>query len=145
MGSSRGSNVLEEASGSWAWLYKWALCQFPLMVSPSSTLGPRASNSCMSSPGVGRRRGRLLACPFHTDFLPSHLQLQLQRLATAWISPEPQEGTDGQSHRVTQSCFLRGSCCSRYGAVAWSFGVSPSCSGACGARRDPALPRAALL
>lgn len=134
---------------SWVWLSKWALCQFPLMVSPSSMLGPWASSSFMSSPGVGRRRGRLLACPVHTDFLSFPLQLQLQRVATAWIYPEPQEGTDGQSHRVTGSCFLRGSCCFRYCAVAWLFGISSSCSGACGpicgARGDSALPRAALL
>lgn len=128
MGPSRGYYLSEEVLRSWRWLCKGSLLQLPLVPS-SSELGPRALGStvrpCTSSTGVGRRRERLLACPFHADFFPSQSQLQLQMLATAcWISPERCVGVDRRTCRLT-SCFPRGNCCSRYRAVPQSFGVFP--------------------
>lgn len=113
-GIKQGNNLLEEALGKLGMALEVGSVPVP---TDGLTLGSQAFSTCRSSPGVARREGRLLPCSFHADFLPSFLQLQLQRLAPAWVSPEPQEGTDGQSCRVTGSCFLRGSCCTRYGAV----------------------------
>lgn len=66
--------------------------------------------------------GEVPSLPLHTDFLLPYLQLQVRMLA-CWISPEPQEGMDRHIYRSTGIHFQKGTCCSRYCALVWSFGV----------------------
>lgn len=126
MGLSREEDILEEALGERGWLCKGALLQ-PAQshLLPLSWLHVHQVARCSrASAALGRRRReKLQICPFCTDFLLSCLQPQVQVLVTACgISPEPQEGTDGHICRSTGSCFQRGTCCSRYGALVWLFG-----------------------